>query len=142
MRVLKAPWLPLLIVLAFIVAACAPPAAPTPTPTKAPPAAAPTTAAPKTEATKPAEKPAATPTTATSKPAGAPIKIGLIQSLTGSLANVGKDNQDGFDLYLEKIGGTIAGRKIERVVEDDEGKADVGLTKIRKLGESDKASIV
>ena len=142
MRVLKAPWLPLLIVLAFIVAACAPPAAPTPTPTKAPPAAAPTTAAPKTEATKPAEKPAATPTTATSKPAGAPIKIGLIQSLTGSLANVGKDNQDGFDLYMEKVGWTVAGRKIEKVVEDDEGKPDVGLTKVRKLVENDKVNIV
>ena len=140
MKAFKVSWFPVLVVLAFVVSACGPAAAPTPTPTKAP-AAAPT-AAPKAEATKPAEKPAATATTAPSKPAGASIKIGMIQSLTGSLANVGKDNQDGFDLYIEKIGGTIAGRKVERVVEDDEGKADVGLTKIRKLVESDKVSIV
>jgi branched-chain amino acid transport system substrate-binding protein len=55
---------------------------------------------------------------------------------------VGKDNQDGFDLYMDRIGWTVAGRKIERVVEDTEGKADVGLTKARKLVESDKVNLI
>ncbi|MDP2727890.1 MAG: ABC transporter substrate-binding protein, partial [Dehalococcoidia bacterium] len=137
MRALKTAWLPLFIILTFMVSACGPTASPTPAPaaTTAPLAAKPTTPPAPTSAAAAPTKPAAAPPTTS-------IKIGLIQSLTGSLANVGKDNQDGFDLYMAKIGSTVAGRKIEKVVEDDEGKADVGLTKVRKLVENDKVNMV
>jgi branched-chain amino acid transport system substrate-binding protein len=71
-----------------------------------------------------------------------PIKVGYIQTLTGSTANVGKDNLDGFNLYLESVGGVIAGRKIEVLSADDAGKPDVGVTKAKQLAESDRVNIL
>jgi branched-chain amino acid transport system substrate-binding protein len=78
------------------------------------------------------------------KPAasGQTTKVGYIQTLTGPTANVGKDNLDGFNLYLESVGGTIAGRKIEVVTADDGGKPDVGVTKAKQLVESDHVNIL
>ncbi|MDP2661968.1 MAG: ABC transporter substrate-binding protein [Dehalococcoidia bacterium] len=134
--------LSVVLVIASLLTACGPTASPTAAPaaTTAPQAAKPTTPpAPTTGAAAPsAVAPAPTkPAVATTS-----IKIGAIQSLTGSLANTGKDNQDGFDLYMDKINWTVAGRKLEKVVEDDAGTPDLGLTKIRKLAESDKVNIV
>jgi len=74
--------------------------------------------------------------------AGGAIKIGLVQPLTGVFANIGKDNQDGFNLYLESVNSTVAGRKIELSVVDDQGKADVGLTKARQLVESEGVKVL
>ncbi len=71
-----------------------------------------------------------------------PIKVGYIQTLTGPTANVGKDNLDGFNLYLESVGGVIAGRKIEVLSADDAGKPDVGVTKAKQLAESDRVNIL
>ncbi len=82
---------------------------------------------------------------ASAKPAAAgngPIRIGLDESLTGSFATIGKDHQDGFMLYLESIGNTIAGRKVEVVVADDGGRPDQGLTKAKQLVESDKVHLI
>ena len=64
-----------------------------------------------------------------------PIKIGLLEPLTGPFALIAKDNSDGHALYLDKLGGSVAGRKIELIVEDTEAKGDVALTKARKLVE-------
>ena len=50
-----------------------------------------------------------------------PIRIGMISPLTGAFAQVGKDMVVGTEVYLKEIGGQVAGRKIELVVEDDEG---------------------
>jgi branched-chain amino acid transport system substrate-binding protein len=74
--------------------------------------------------------------------AGKPIKIGLLEELTGTLAQTGKDNQDAFNLYLDSINHTVAGRPIEVVVADIEGKPDVGLTKARQLVENDKVHLL
>lgn len=134
MGIAKRAWLVPAIVLVFVVAACGPAQTATPVPTKA-----------ASEAAKPTA-PSGAPVQATpSKPAAEakpPVKIGLIESMTGAMAQLGKDNQDGFDLYMEEIGWTVAGRKIERLVEDDEFKADVGMTKLRKLVESDKVNLI
>jgi branched-chain amino acid transport system substrate-binding protein len=46
------------------------------------------------------------------------------------------------NLYFEQIGGTIAGRKIEIIREDDEINPQVGLTKLKKLVESDNCDII
>lgn len=64
-----------------------------------------------------------------------PIRIGFIAPLSGAFAQNGKDMLDGFTLYLEEIGFSAAGRPIELTVEDDEGKPQVSLTKVRKLVE-------
>jgi branched-chain amino acid transport system substrate-binding protein len=67
-----------------------------------------------------------------------PIRIGVPLALTGPLAVNGEDSRKGSFLYLEEIGFQAAGRKIEVIVEDTEGKPDVALTKTRKLVERDR----
>ncbi len=66
-----------------------------------------------------------------------PIKVGFIAPLSGAFAASGRDMLAGAELYLEEIGHQAAGRKIELLVEDDEGAPAVGLTKTRKLVEKD-----
>jgi branched-chain amino acid transport system substrate-binding protein len=71
-----------------------------------------------------------------------PIKIGFLAPLTGPFAQIGKDMVNGNQLYLNEIGGHVAGRKIEVVVEDDEGNPATALNKSRKLVDQDKVAIV
>jgi branched-chain amino acid transport system substrate-binding protein len=72
----------------------------------------------------------------------APIRIGFLAPLTGPFAQIGKDMVNGNQLYLAEIGGQVAGRKIEMIVEDDEGNPATALNKSRKLVEQDKVSIL
>src|SRR3989475_2748790 len=72
----------------------------------------------------------------------APIKVGVFLSLTGPLAPLGAFNKSGVEVAVQEAGGQVGGRKIELVYEDDEGKPDVGLSKIRKLVEQDKVAVV
>jgi branched-chain amino acid transport system substrate-binding protein len=71
-----------------------------------------------------------------------PIKIGFLAPLTGPFAQIGKDMVNGNQLYLNEVGGQVAGRKIEVVVEDDEGNPATALNKSRKLVDQDKVAIV
>src|SRR6266851_6997090 len=71
-----------------------------------------------------------------------PVKIGVITPMTGAAAAIGKDMVNGLTLYLEQNGQQIAGRKVEVIVEDSQGKPDVALTKLRKLVESDKVQVL
>src|SRR2546428_7956430 len=57
--------------------------------------------------------------------------------LTGVFTRNGREAVDGARLYLDEIGWKVQGRPIELLVEDYEGKPDVGLTKARKLVERD-----
>jgi branched-chain amino acid transport system substrate-binding protein len=72
----------------------------------------------------------------------APIKIGVLQPLTGIYANQGKDHTDGFKLYIDSINSTVAGRKIEVIYADDQGQPDVGLTKAKQLVDNDKVQVL
>jgi branched-chain amino acid transport system substrate-binding protein len=83
------------------------------------------------------------------RPAGAysrltktPIKIGYFTALTGSLSVGGIEGKRGFDLYLEKINNTIAGRPVQVIAEDDGGNPAISLQKVQKLTEQDKCSII
>jgi len=72
-----------------------------------------------------------------------PIKIGLLNPLSGPLAVNGSEINEGIKLYWEdEMGGKVAGRPVQLIVEDSEGKPDVGLTKARKLVERDRAHVV
>ena len=72
-----------------------------------------------------------------------PIRIGLLNPLTGPLAVNGTEVNEGIKLYWEdEMGGQVAGRPVRLIVEDEEGKPDVGLTKARKLVESDKVHMI
>jgi branched-chain amino acid transport system substrate-binding protein len=80
-------------------------------------------------------------------PVGAPaqsgaIKIGFLAPLTGPFAQIGKDMVNGNQLYLAEIGNQVGGRKIEVIVEDDEGNPATALNKSRKLVDQDKVQIL
>ena len=71
-----------------------------------------------------------------------PIKIGVITPMTGGAAQIGKDMTSGISMWLEENGGTIAGRKVEVIVEDSQGQPNVALTKLQKLVESDRVHVL
>ncbi len=138
-----------LVVLAVVVMSCAP--APTPAPTAAPPTAAPTsapqaTAVPPTAAPKPtvapttAPQPTVAPTSAPS--AKGPIKIGIIAPTTGNFAANGQTMINGWKLWWDKNGYTVAGREVQMFYEDDAANADTTLTKARLLVEQRQVQIV
>lgn len=72
----------------------------------------------------------------------ASLTVGVLVPLTGTLASVGKDHQDGFSLYLAEHGDTVAGRRIVPVYVDTQGQADVGLTKAKLLVERERAEVL
>ncbi|MSO83106.1 MAG: ABC transporter substrate-binding protein [Acidobacteria bacterium] len=74
--------------------------------------------------------------------AAGPIRIGFIVPLSGPLAQNGRDILNGFLLALDEIGYRAGGREIRLIVEDDEGIPAVGLTKARKLVESDRVHLM
>lgn len=108
----------ILLVSALILSGCAKPApAPAPAPVPAP---------------KPAPAPA---------PA-APIKIGIMYPLAGPAASVGEMMVAATKFGFEEAGYQVAGRKIEIIIEDEGGQAEVALDKARKLVEHDKVDMI
>src|SRR5438477_9451576 len=72
-----------------------------------------------------------------------PIKIGVLNAITGPLAVNGSEINEGIKLYWEdEMNNQVAGRTVRLIIEDEEGKPDVALTKARKLVESDKVHMV
>src|ERR671925_834522 len=71
-----------------------------------------------------------------------PIKVGFTTDLTGTAAQAAKDMVNGFTMYLDEIGSQMAGRKVELIVEDSQGRPDVALSKLRKVVEHDRVHIV
>ncbi len=74
--------------------------------------------------------------------AGKPIKIGALLPLTGALLHEGPQVRKGIELALEHYGNSVAGRKIELIVEDDGTNPTVALDKARKLVERDGVPII
>ena len=72
----------------------------------------------------------------------APLRIGSLNSYSKVFAALANGNLNGMNLYFEQIGGSIAGRKIEIIREDDEINPQVGLQKMRKLHENDKCDLI
>jgi branched-chain amino acid transport system substrate-binding protein len=62
-----------------------------------------------------------------------PIRIGVLHDLTGPLAQIGTELNEGVRLHMNEVSNEIAGRKIELIFEDPETKVDPGLTKLRKM---------
>ena len=69
-----------------------------------------------------------------------PYKIGALLPLTGGFATGGRMALIGTELAVRRINasGGIHGRPVELVVEDDQGKADVGRRKAEKLAATDR----
>jgi branched-chain amino acid transport system substrate-binding protein len=70
------------------------------------------------------------------------VKIGLVTTLTTPASVIGRDVVDAVNLAIEHAGGTIAGKKIELIIEDDGLKPDLGRQKAEKLVRQDKVDIV
>ena len=66
------------------------------------------------------------------------LRIGFIAPMTGLFAQVGKDMTDGFQMYLNEHGGKLGGMDVKFIVEDDQAKPDLGVTKAKKLILQDK----
>jgi len=74
--------------------------------------------------------------------AAAPIKIGLVSTLSGPSAALGVHMRDGFMLGLKHAGGQLGGVETEVVTVDDELKPDIGVEKVKGLLERDRVDIV
>jgi branched-chain amino acid transport system substrate-binding protein len=71
-----------------------------------------------------------------------PLKIGLVQSLTGGFNTVGKAAVNGARLYVQQHGDTIAGRRIVLVVKDDGTSPEVAKRMAQELIVNDKVEII
>lgn len=71
-----------------------------------------------------------------------PLKIALLTSLTGPFASLGASMRAGLELFLAQNSQQLAGRRIELLVEDDHGKPDEALRKVRRLAERDRIDIL
>jgi len=67
-----------------------------------------------------------------------PIRIGMLHEVTGVYTENARDEHDGMKVALDEVGGEIAGRKIEFMVEDTAGDPTTALTKAKKLVESNR----
>ena len=70
------------------------------------------------------------------------LKIGFIATLSGPPAVLGQQLRNGFQLAVKNLGGKLGGREVEILVQDDELKPDVAVTKVRAFVERDKVDFV
>lgn len=101
-----------------------------------------TTAAPATTAGGTTETTAATGTT--TEPAGGPIKVGVIASLTGSAAAPVSSVMNGLKLEIDAINaaGGVNGRQIELLIEDDASALDKATAAATKLIQQDQVTVM
>jgi branched-chain amino acid transport system substrate-binding protein len=70
------------------------------------------------------------------------VKIGLILPMTGPFASTGRQIEAAAKLYMQQQGDTVAGRKIQLIVKDDTGVADVTKRLAQELIVNDKISVM
>ncbi len=70
------------------------------------------------------------------------LKIGILTTLSGPPAALGVQQRNGFQLALKVLGGKLGGRDVELLVQDDELKPDVAVSKVKAYLERDKVDFV
>jgi branched-chain amino acid transport system substrate-binding protein len=70
------------------------------------------------------------------------VRIGLIAPMTGPFASTGKQLVAGARLYMQLNGDMVAGSKIELIVKDDTGNADVTKRLAQELVVNDKVAVL
>lgn len=80
--------------------------------------------------------------TLTSAQAQEKLKIGLLTTLTGPPAVLGGQLRNGFQLAVKTLGNKLGGRDVEVLVQDDELKPDVAVSKVKAFVERDKVDFV
>ena len=77
--------------------------------------------------------------------AAEPVRIGVIQPLTGQGANVAKSFLEGLNLAVEIInndGGILGGRAVQPIIEDDQSIPALSVAATKKLIYEDKLKVV
>jgi branched-chain amino acid transport system substrate-binding protein len=69
------------------------------------------------------------------------LRIGFLAPTTGIFAAVGKDMVDGFQMYLDEVKNDFAGAQVKFIVEDEQAKPDMAVTKAKKLILQDKVQM-
>jgi branched-chain amino acid transport system substrate-binding protein len=69
------------------------------------------------------------------------VKIGLILPMTGPFTSTGRQIEAAARLYMREKGDTVAGKKIQLIVKDDTGVADVTKRLAQELIVNDKVSV-
>ena len=72
---------------------------------------------------------------------GDKLKVGLITTLSGTLASSGQDLQDGFNLYLEQHDGRLGGRETEVITVDEGSGPETGVPAATRLINQDRVNI-
>ncbi len=70
------------------------------------------------------------------------LRIGLILPMTGPFASAGWQIGGAAKLYMQQQGDTVAGKKIQLIVRDDTGVADVTRRLAQELIVNDKVSVL
>jgi len=70
------------------------------------------------------------------------IKIGLLLPNTGPFSYMGRQINAGVQLYLAEHGNTVAGKKVELIIRDDEGKPDSSKRLAQELVVNDKVTVL
>jgi branched-chain amino acid transport system substrate-binding protein len=70
------------------------------------------------------------------------LRIGMITTMSGPPAVIGQQMRDGFKLGVQHLGGKLGGRETEVLVQDDELKPDLAVSKVKAFVERDKVEFV
>ena len=70
------------------------------------------------------------------------VKIGLILPMTGPFASTGRQIAAAANLYIQEKGASVAGKKVELIVKDDTGTADVTRRIAQELIVNDKVTAI
>ena len=70
------------------------------------------------------------------------LKIGVVTTLSGPAAVLGQQLRNGLQLAIKDNGGKLGGREVELIVQDDELKPDVAVSKAKALIDRDKVDFV
>jgi branched-chain amino acid transport system substrate-binding protein len=70
------------------------------------------------------------------------VKVGVMATLSGPPAVLGQQIRNGFQLAVKELGGKLGGREVEVLVQDDELKPDIAVTKAKAFVERDKVDFV
>lgn len=72
----------------------------------------------------------------------AALKVGLLTTLSGPSAGLGRDTVDGFNLGIKHAGGKLGGIATEVISADDQLKPDVGKATAERMVQRDRVDIM
>ena len=75
---------------------------------------------------------------------GDTVRVGVYVDLTGQTSSFGQSTKNGIELAVDEIngGGGVNGKKIQLIVEDDQGRPEQAKTVVQKLISQDKVHAV